>query len=43
VIAILASLALGGFVVWFCRTETPAVARHRDEDEPTGRGPGDEF
>jgi len=45
VIAIVASLALGGFVVWFCCTETPAVARSRDvdEDEPTGWGPGDEF
>jgi len=42
-LAILASLALITAVVWFCRTETPAVARHRDEDETTGRGHGDEF
>jgi hypothetical protein len=36
VIAILASLALVAAVVLFCRTEIPAVARHRDEDEPAG-------
>lgn len=41
----LISLALLGAVVWFCRTETPAVARHHEvgEDETTGRGHGDEY
>jgi hypothetical protein len=39
----LIGLALVGCVIWFCRTETPAVARSRDdvEDEPTGWGPGE--
>ncbi len=41
--AIIAWLLLAAFFAWFCRTETPAVARHRDdvEDAPmqtaTGR------
>ncbi len=43
--AIIASLLLAGFVIWFCLTETPAPARNRDdaEDEASERGPGDEF
>lgn len=38
-------LFLLGCVLWFCCTETPAVARHREvgEDETTGRGHVDEF
>ncbi len=44
-LAILGLLAIAGFFAWFCLTETPAVARNRDdvEDEATGWGPGDEF
>jgi hypothetical protein len=40
---IVPSLALLGFILWGLCAETPAVARHRDvdEDEATGRGPGE--
>jgi hypothetical protein len=42
-VSVLIGLVLVGCVLWFCLTETPAVARHREvgEDEPmqtaTGR------
>ncbi len=45
--AIIGWLFLAAAVIAFCLTETPAVARSRDdvdvEDEATGWGSGDEF